>query len=155
MKDPYLHLNATGWIAMLAKILLTIGVLVYAGVVPLLEINATHVFNPEWPPHARLHEVWQLTTNSMIGVLALWLAWRRNQVQMPAILAIVVMGGFLFAYLVRGVYGGSMALGADIAERTLLGINIGVVGALLVIGTAVAALAIRAGHVTQDARARL
>ena len=127
---------------MLAKILLTIGILVYAVAVPLLEINATHVFNPEWPPHARLHEVWQLASNSMLGVLALWLTWRKHEVLLPALLATAVMGGFLFAWLASDLYGGSMALSATTPERTLLGINIGVVGALLVLGTSAAAVII-------------
>lgn len=56
---------------MIPKIFITLGVLVYAIVVPYLEINASHVFNPEWVPHARLHEVWQLVTNCAIGVVAL------------------------------------------------------------------------------------
>jgi CDP-diglyceride synthetase len=138
---------------MLAKALLTVGVLVYSVVVPVLEINATHVFNPEWPPHARLHEVWQLATNSMLGVLALWLTWRKHQVQMPALLAVLVMGGFLFAWLAGDLYGGSMALGADAPERTLLGINIGVIGALLVLATAVAAVIVDGRRNNRDAHA--
>jgi hypothetical protein len=44
---------------MAVKILLTIGAWsTRAG--PLLEANVAHVLNPEWPPHARLHEAWQL-----------------------------------------------------------------------------------------------
>ncbi len=48
---------------MISKIFITLGVLVYAVIVPYLKIKASHVFNPLWPPHARLHEVWQLSTN--------------------------------------------------------------------------------------------
>lgn len=47
-----------GITTVIPKLLVTIGILFYALAVPLLEINATHVFNPEWVPHARLHEVW-------------------------------------------------------------------------------------------------
>lgn len=133
---------------MIARILITIGVLVYAVAVPLLEISDTHVFNPEWPPHARLHEIWQLATNSMIGMLALWLAWGRGNVRLPAVLALLVMGGFLLAYAIRDLYGGSMVLAAGSVERTLLGINLGVVGAGVVVVTALVALAL-------DARRRL
>lgn len=133
---------------MIARILITIGVLVYAVAVPLLEISDTHVFNPEWPPHVRLHEIWQLATNSMIGMLALWLAWGRGNVRLPAVLALLVMGGFLLAYAIRDLYGGSMVLAAGSVERTLLGINLGVVGAGVVVVTALVALAL-------DARRRL
>ena len=127
---------------MTARVLISIGVLIYAVAVPLLEINDTHVFNPEWPPHARLHEVWQLATNTMIGVLALWLAWGKGSVRIPAVLALMVMGGFLLAYASRGGYGGSMVLSAGSVERTVLGLNLGVVGAITVVLTAVAALAL-------------
>ena len=129
---------------MAARILITIGVLIYALAVPLLEINDTHVFNPEWPPHARLHEVWQLATNSMIGLLALWRAWGKGDVRWPAVLALLVMGGFLLAYATGNLYGGSMVLSAGDAERMVLGLNLGVAGALVVVITAVAALALDA-----------
>jgi hypothetical protein len=127
-----------------ARILITIGVLVYALAVPLLELNDTHVFNPEWSPHARLHEIWQLATNSMIGLLALWLAWGKGSVRIPAVLGLLVMGGFLVAYASRELYGGSMVLSAGSVERTLFGLNLGVIGAVIVVVTAVAALALGA-----------
>jgi hypothetical protein len=92
--------------------------------VPLLEINQTHVFNPQWEPHMRLHEVWQLATNSALALLALWLAWARNNIRLPSILAMLVTGGFLFAYLVRDGYGGSMVL-SDGSEKLLFGLNLG------------------------------
>ena len=64
---------------MIARILVTVGIVLYAVAVPVLEINDTHVFNPEWVPHARLHEVWQLVTNTAFGALSLWLVWFRNE----------------------------------------------------------------------------
>ena len=57
---------------MLDKILLTISIALYAIAVPYLEINDTHVFNPDWVAHARLHEVWQLITNSSLGAIDQW-----------------------------------------------------------------------------------
>lgn len=43
------------------------------------DLNATHVFNPAWPPHARFHNVtgWGTVTGSQL--LALWLLWRPGQ----------------------------------------------------------------------------
>ncbi|BFN28172.1 hypothetical protein PSCT_04341 [Pseudomonas sp. SCT] len=69
---------------MLAKLIITFGALLYGLGVPLLEINQTHVFNPQWEPHMRLHEVWQLATNSALALLALWLAWARNNISFVA-----------------------------------------------------------------------
>lgn len=112
---------------MLSRLFSTLAILLFALAVPLLEVNATHVFNPDWPAHARLHEVWQLITNSALGVVALWWVWVRGDVRLPALLTLLVTGGFLAAYLLRSGYGGSM-VHSDGSEKLVLGINIGVVG---------------------------
>ena len=43
------------------------------------DLNATHVFNPVWPPHARFHNAtgWGSITGTQL--LALWLLWRPGQ----------------------------------------------------------------------------
>lgn len=122
-----------------AQILGTLAIGVYALVVPLLEVNASHVFNPEWPPHARLHEVWQLLTNSAIGGFCLWRIWASSDLQLPAILAGLILGGFLAAWMLQGLYGGSMVLGSGVPERTLLGLNLGLVGAGFALASALLA----------------
>ena len=62
--------------------------LVFGLLIPILEINQTHLFNSEWPSHARLHEAWQLITNTAISALALYLAWtgkrQRSQLCSPS-----------------------------------------------------------------------
>lgn len=117
---------------MFSKVVITFGVILYAIVVPILEINTTHVFNPDWTPHARIHEVWQLLTNSSLGGLCLWLTWARGETFLSAIISLIVTGGFLVAYLLQDSYGGSMKY-LDGSEKTLLGLNIGVVGFGLVV----------------------
>lgn len=113
---------------MTARIMISICILLYAAGVPLLEVNDTHVFNKEWHSHARLHNVWQLLTNSMIGILCLWLVWARNEIRLPAVLSALVTGGFILAHSLREVYGGSMKH-TDGTEVTVLGVvNIGVAG---------------------------
>lgn len=103
------------------------------------ELNDTHLFNPEWVAHARLHEAWQLITNSAIGAYAAWLIWARDDVRLPSLLALMVTGGFMIAYVLQDLYGGSM-LHSDGTERTLLGVNIGVIGFGYVILSASACL---------------
>lgn len=107
---------------MFEKILVTLCLSVFGIVVPLLEINHTHVFNPDWPEHARLHEVWQLITNSSFAALAVWLLWFRNNLRFASGIGLIVIGGFLSAYMLRSTYGGSMRH-TDGAELTLMGIN--------------------------------
>ena len=112
---------------MIKKIAVTFSVILYAIVVPFLDINETHVWNPDWTPHARIHEVWQLITNSTIGVLCLWLVWFKKEVQLSALLSLIVTGGFLLAFVLKDGYGGSMRY-LDGSEKTISGINIGILG---------------------------
>ena len=109
------------------KYIITFSVFLYALVVPYLEINITHVFNPDWTPHVRIHEVWQLITNSSIGILCLWLVLFKKETKISTILSLLVTGGFIIAYLLKGYYGGSMKY-LDGSEKTLIVINIGVLG---------------------------
>lgn len=117
---------------MIAKLLITFAVLTWGVGVPILEINATHVFSPDWTPHARIHEAWQLLTNSSLGLVCLWLAWRRHETRLAAILGLTITGGFMAAFMMRGLFGGSMKY-LDGSEKTLLGVNIGVLGFSIVI----------------------
>lgn len=75
--------------------------------VPVLEVNDSHLVNPDWPAHARLHEAWQLLTNAALGVAAAWLAVIGRE-RLGAALALLVVGPLLAAYALRGLYGGSM-----------------------------------------------
>ncbi|WP_373490435.1 hypothetical protein [Parasphingorhabdus sp.] len=111
---------------MFKKILLSASVAIFGLLVPLLEINETHVFNPLWPAHARLHEVWQLGTNFAIAILCLWLAWRRSDLRSAAALGLAVIVGFLGAFLLGPMYGGSMKH-TDGTEITFAGINAAVI----------------------------
>jgi len=109
------------------KVILTFSIILYAVVVPFLEINDTHVFNPDWTPHVRIHEVWQLITNSSLGMLCLWLVLVKNETKISTVISLVVTGGFLLAYLLQDLYGGSMKY-LNGSEKTLFGINIGIIG---------------------------
>lgn len=43
------------------------------------DLNATHVFNATWPPHARFHNATGWGTVTASQLLALWLLWRPGQ----------------------------------------------------------------------------
>ena len=123
---------------MAARLCITFGVLIYVLVVPLLEVNASHVFNESWPAHARFHEVWQLVTNVSIGIVVLWLCWFKKEIQLASILNIAVMGGILVAHVLESSYGGSIISG-NIA-KTLLGLELAAFAALLATVLALIAL---------------
>ncbi len=116
---------------MTTRVLLTLGVMIFTIVVPALEINSSHVFNSEWPPHARFHEVWQLTTNCGIGVLCLWLAWAKNNIRLASSLVVIVMGGALFSHGIESLYGGAIVSGN--ISKTLLGLELAAAAACLAI----------------------
>ena len=97
---------------LLGRVLLTLAALV-GGVIPLtIDLGPSHVLNPLWPPHARLHEVWLLSTGGMIALMALYFLWIARQqarsLGMAATLLAVLLGGFFVAVATMGRYGGAM-----------------------------------------------
>lgn len=82
--------------------------LVMAVGIPVLEINDSHLFNPDWPPHARLHEAWQLGTNAWLALTAVWLAFKGLR-RLASGLALLIVAPLLIAYALRSGFGGSMS----------------------------------------------
>jgi hypothetical protein len=111
---------------MIRKMAVTFAALLFGLIVPILEVNATHLLNPLWPSHARLHEAWQLLTNTAIALTCVWLAWRAGRVREAAALALLVVGGFLIAWATGWLYGGNM-LHTDGTQIALGGVNVAVV----------------------------
>lgn len=77
--------------------------------IPMLEVNQTHLFNADWPAHARFHEAWQLLTNAGLAVAALWLAVARGRERLAAGLSLIVVGSLLVACAFGGLYGGAIS----------------------------------------------
>ena len=130
---------------MAGRILITLATLLY-GIAPLFaDLNATHVLNPEWTPHSRVHMVWLLGTNSCIAALALWLLWFQAQRGLSAILGLCVMAGFWIAVATSPLYGGALSDVRGIDTRIL-----GIEGNALVFGIIVillvAGVAMRGSH---------
>ena len=98
---------------MLGRVLMTISVLMYGAVPPFVDITQTHLLNPEWPPHARLHMSWLLMTNGSIGLLCLCLLWMSgdrasSRIGLAGILGTCVLGGFFVSAATMPFYGGSL-----------------------------------------------
>ena len=72
--------------------------------IPYLELNVTHLLNPEWPAHARMHEAWQLITNAGVASLALGWTWTRDGLARGSALGTLITAGFVVAWLVRDFY---------------------------------------------------
>jgi hypothetical protein len=71
--------------------------------------NRTHVFNPNWTPHARFHDVTYLVVTTGFCAVGLWLLWRRSAepdvgARVAALAPIFAWGSFFIAEMVPGVH---------------------------------------------------
>ncbi len=99
--------------ANISRWLITIATVVYGLIPPLVDLDQTHVFHSDWTPHARLHAVWQLGTNSGLALLALYLMWpKRNndllRTRIAGLIGLLVYGGFFVSALTRQLFGGEL-----------------------------------------------
>ena len=102
-------------------------------VIPFMEISTSHLFNPEWPSHARLHEAWQLIGNAAVSILALILVWKGTAPRLGILLGLILSVSFLIAWAAGPLYGGSMAH-SDGTNFTVGGINVVVLGVAVIAG---------------------
>lgn len=117
---------------MTARVLATIGLLVFGLLIPVLEVNDTHVFNMDWPQHARFHNVWQLLTNTGLAALGLWLVWVRGQIGLAAAIGGWVMASVVIAHGLGPVYDGYVTYEGG-TELALAGLPFGVVVPLVAV----------------------
>lgn len=99
---------------MLGRIMMTVATLMYGVVPPFVDLTETHVFHPDWTPHARMHMVWLLGTNTAIAMVALYVLWRHKSslavgVRLAGVLGLCVYGGFMLSALAASFYGGSLS----------------------------------------------
>ena len=96
--------------------LLTSLCLILAGMGPLLlDMGDTHLFNPNWDEHSRVHEVWRLATNVMIAFLGLYLIWKKNMHSIASLLSLCMILGFMISVITMPFYNG-LAVGIGIDE---------------------------------------
>ncbi len=106
---------------------------VLSAVIPFMEISSSHLFNPEWPSHARLHEAWQLIANAAIAILAFILVWKRIAPRLGIVLGLILSASFLIAWAAGPLYGGSM-VHSDGTNFTIGGMSVVVVGVTIIAG---------------------
>jgi len=92
----------------LALISITLNAVIFAALLPFLEMSTSHLFNPEWPPHARLHEAWQLSANAALSILALVLVFKDRAPRIGMSIALIICFSFLLSWVSASTYGGSM-----------------------------------------------
>lgn len=59
------------------------------------DYNETHIFNPNWPPHAKFHGGQTLTMSLLLGLMTIVFAWRKTSDRVTSVLAV---SGFAALY---------------------------------------------------------
>ena len=112
--------------------ILTSVCLILAGIGPLLlDIGDTHLFNPSWDEHSRVHEVWRLATNFMMTSLGLYLIWNKNMLSIASLLSLCMILGFMVSIITMPLYNG-LAVGIGIDELDPFGIPLNIFSFILV-----------------------
>ena len=106
---------------MISKYLTSI-CLILGTIIPLIvDTGNTHLLNPDWDAHSRVHEVWRLSTNIFLAGVGLYLLWVSNYSLIPALLSLCIVLGFFTAIFTMSLYGG-VTIGEGIDEPNPFGI---------------------------------
>ena len=90
------------------------------GILPILvDVNTSHLLNPDWDSHARVHEAWRLSTNFLVFSLGIYLLWSRNKEILAGLLSLCIHLGFVIAAILMPIYGGE-PVGEGIPEPEIL-----------------------------------
>ncbi len=106
---------------MISKYLTTICLLLGTILPLIVDTGHTHLLNPDWDAHSRVHEVWRLSTNIFIAGIGLYLLWISNYSLLPALLSLCIVLGFFSAIFTMSLYGG-VPIGEGIDEPNPFGI---------------------------------
>ena len=82
-------------------------------------VNTSHLLNPDWDSHARVHEAWRLSTNFLVFSLGIYLLWSRNKEILAGLLSLCIHLGFVIAAILMPIYGGE-PVGEGIPEPEIL-----------------------------------
>src|SRR5207237_4333314 len=91
----------------IGKMLISLAAIITAVAPFLADWNDSHLFSPQWSPHARFHGAVSLGMTTMLSSIALWLLWRRSPdqdavVTVAAAIPVAYRGAFFLAPFVPG-----------------------------------------------------
>ena len=94
--------------------------LIGGGILPVLvDVNTSHLLNPDWDSHVRVHEAWRLSTNFLVFSLAIFLLWSKNKEILGGLLSLCIHFGFVLGAILMPLYGGE-PVGEGIPEPEIL-----------------------------------
>ena len=109
----------------MTKILTTI-CLISGGIMPILvDVSTSHLLNPDWDSHARVHEAWRLSTNFLVFCVGFYLLWKKNSEMLAGSLSLCIHFGFVIGALLMPLYGGE-PVGEGIIEPEVLKVPLNV-----------------------------
>jgi hypothetical protein len=84
----------------------------------LADWNGTHLFNPNWPPHAKFHDAQSILLGSFLGLSGLYLLWRRGEhPESDLVLGALLPAFFWMAQGASFVFPGAEGLEAEFPEK--------------------------------------
>ena len=124
-------MQSTAKVNLIGRILMTLATLMYGLIPPFVDLTETHVFHPDWTPHARMHMVWLLGTNTSIAMVALYFLWLHQsslilRVRLAGVLGLCVYGSFMLSAFTSPLYGGSM--GDEAGVPLVMGLDANIFG---------------------------
>jgi hypothetical protein len=63
---------------LIGRLLISLSVIATAIIPIRSDWNDSHIFSPQWSPHARFHGIVSLAMPVLLTPVALWLLWRRS-----------------------------------------------------------------------------
>jgi len=131
-----------------AKVLLTITAFEFFGPI-LRDSGSSHVLNPSWPGHARVHLVWLLGFMFFSGLMNLYLLWLRRPRDVRDVWLSVAwqacnLGGFWVAYVLAPLYDGKITMPDTHVHVFGIDENVFVFAILSIVLSAAVALLLRA-----------
>ncbi|MEL7218138.1 MAG: DUF6640 family protein [Pseudomonadota bacterium] len=124
---------------LLIKCVLTAATAAYGFAPIVADLNETHLFNPDWSPHARMHGAWLLFSGACIAGFSLFKVWVHDQLVVPSVVGLLFVSGFWLATLTAPFYEGAL-VDDNGFEDTLLSFNANVLVFLVVTATLVCVL---------------
>ncbi|MFD9701762.1 DUF6640 family protein [Lentzea sp. NPDC059081] len=69
--------------------------------------NATHIFNPAWPPHAKFHNAQTMSMGVALGLVSLFYLWRPERSHATLAVGAVTAALYGITQLSAGLYPGT------------------------------------------------
>lgn len=105
--------TGAGSVSLAARLVLTAVTVAY-GVGPFVtDMNRTHLFNPQWTGHARLHLMWWACSQLLVALIAVGLIWSAGpdaagRCRLAWGLGIAMVGGFFVAVALARRFQGTL-----------------------------------------------